>query len=102
MKSDTELAAELRRLADPMGWGKGFPELPTFAEAADRLEALVAERDAAVARVAELEAACRRCEEASDAYLAYYFGMPGAEEILKELAAACRAAALLAGEGGGR
>lgn len=35
MKSDTELAAELRRLADPMGWGKGFPELTTFGEAAD-------------------------------------------------------------------
>lgn len=45
-------------------------------------------------RLGELEAACRRCEEAADAYLAFSFGTPGAEEILKELAAACRNAGL--------
>ena len=60
--------------------------------AAGRLEALAAERDAAVGRVAALEAACRRA-------VRYCAGvnLAGPQAARSELSAA-----LLAGEGGGR
>lgn len=87
--TDAEIAADLR------DWYAAYSDChdsATFLEAADRIQALAAERDSAVARAAELEEACRRA-------MRYCAGV----NLAGPQAARCELSdALLAGTGGGR
>ena len=87
--TNAEHAAEMREQA---ATNEIEFERVTLRLAADRLAALAAERDAAVGRVAAMEAACRRA-------VRYCAGvnLAGPQAARSELSAA-----LLAGEGGGR